>query len=244
MELSGSGATKVLLVGNYLLDEQESMLRFCRLIYQLLEDKGFSVRVVSPKAILSNKNQGAIRRWTGYLDKYILFPFALKNEIAHADIVHICDHSNAVYVPFLGDKPNVVTCHDLLAVRAGLGEETYCPVSFLGRILQRWILCGLRQAKMIVCVSKATAADVKRLVRLSPDTMRVVHPGLNFPYQVIARQECDKRLSSIDKLILSKPYLLHVGSCEPRKNRDGIMRIFASELPINFPDNFFLPAHR
>ena len=52
-------------------------------------------------------------------------------------MVHICDHSNAVYASKVRRWfPVVVTCHDLLAVRGALGEDTDCPASGLGKILQ------------------------------------------------------------------------------------------------------------
>ncbi len=227
MELAGQTLPKVLLVGNYLLDEQESMVRYCHLMAQLLKDKGFPVRLIHPQVILGSKKHGALSRWTGYLDKYVLFPAKLKMEIAQADVVHILDHSNAVYVPYLSGKANVVTCHDLLAVRAGLGEETYCPISTMGKLLQRWILHSLAQAKLISCISKATACDAKRLLNRTADSVRVVYLGPNFPYQIIDRQECHRRLCHISGLQMEKPYILNVGSSQPRKNRDGIMRIFA-----------------
>src|SRR5947208_15286191 len=83
-------------------------------------------------------------------------------------MVHICDHSNAMYGGSAAQTPVVVTCHDLLAVRGALGEETNCPASVTGKILQRWILRGLRRAKVVTCVSQATEADARRVV--SSDT--------------------------------------------------------------------------
>ncbi len=227
MELSGNVPLKVLLVGNYLFDEQESMVRYCRLMAELLPEKGISIRLLHPQSILNNGKSGALSKWKGYIDKYVFFPARLKKEIAWADVVHILDHSNAVYVPYLDGKPNVVTCHDLLAVRAGLGEQTYRPVSFTGKILQRWILHGLSKAQMISCISKATAIDAKRLLKRSDESVRVVYLGPNYPYQVISKQESEERLSKVANLKWQTPFILNVGSSQRRKNRDGIMRIFA-----------------
>ena len=63
------------------------------------------------------------------------------------------------------NAPVLVTCHDLLAVRGGLGEQTDTPASVTGKVLQRWILRGLRAADAVACDSEATMADAERLVR-------------------------------------------------------------------------------
>src|SRR5207244_7283642 len=117
-------------------------------------------------------------------------------------IVHICDHSNAMYDGQIGRVPVVVTCHDLLAVRGALGEETNCPASFTGKILQRWILRGLRRATLIACDSQATYDDALRLVRrdsASPK-IEVVMLGLNCPYRKLSQTEPSACLSPIQGL--------------------------------------------
>jgi glycosyltransferase involved in cell wall biosynthesis len=168
-----------------------------------------------------------IGKWLGYIDKFVLFPHVLRKAACKADIVHICDHSNAMYVRSISKVPHLITCHDLLAVRAGLGEETYCPLSPMGKILQRWILEGLRSARMIVCDSNATKRDADRLIGSGKDSIRLVLLGLNHPFSVLAKEERARRLAEITGLTPDNPFLLHVGASQPRKNRDGVLRIFA-----------------
>ena len=62
-------------------------------------------------------------------------------------LVHICDHSNAMYARQIRGVPVVATCHDLLAVRGALGEQTDCPASLTGKLLQRWIISGLARRR-------------------------------------------------------------------------------------------------
>jgi hypothetical protein len=78
-------------------------------------------------------------------------------------LVHILDHSNAVYCFFLRSIKVVVTCNDLLAVRSALGEIPEHRTWFTGRLLQKWILAGLRYADRIACISEATKLDVLRI---------------------------------------------------------------------------------
>lgn len=218
---------KIVLLANYAKDAQESMLRFARMMHDGLIARGYSVRIIQPQEVLSTGIGGIAAKWIGYLNKYIFFPMTLRSQVRDADVVHICDHSNAVYVPYLKGVPAVVTIHDLLAVRAGLGEDTCCPLTSLGRKLQMWILSGLRQAKFAVCDSEATLQDARRLLR--PDThFELTYLGLNYPFHRMPETECTSVLSAVATLDQTRPFILHVGSSQPRKNRDGIMRVFAT----------------
>lgn len=220
----------VLLIGNYPLDRQQSMQRFTTMMLQGLTSAGISAEVFSPSPVFG-KFFGAdnfIGKWLAYLDKFVLFPRRLRKRIANgSSILHICDHSNAMYAGDAGNFPVVVTCHDLIAVRSALGEDLHCPVSFTGRLLQRWILRSLRRADTVVCVSDATRDDAERLIsRDGPSPkLETISNGLNYPYRTLAREEALARLSAVPGLDL--PFVLHVGSNLPRKNRDAVLRIFA-----------------
>jgi len=57
----------------------------------------------------------------------------------------------------------------------------------------------------------------------------VVWNGLNHPYRAIDRGIAQQRLASAgQEHLLDRPYVLHVGSNQPRKNRDGVLRILAA----------------
>jgi hypothetical protein len=43
-------------------------------------------------------------------------------KVRSADLVHVCDHSNSSYLRWTGKTPQVITAHDLLAVRSALGH--------------------------------------------------------------------------------------------------------------------------
>jgi glycosyltransferase involved in cell wall biosynthesis len=217
------------------------MQRFSEMMLRELRALNAQVKFLRPQPWLVRIERFAfLRKWTGYFDKYILFPFQLRPNRA-ADIVHICDHSNAVYTKYFRNIPVVVTCHDLLAVRGAFGEETDCPASFTGKFLQRWILRGLRRATAVVCVSKATEADAHRLLppssrakaegsRGTPENLpriTVIENGLNYDYRPLPEGKIITRLAPLQRLKLDRPFVLHVGSSLRRKNRAGVLRIFA-----------------
>lgn len=218
---------QILLVGNYPPDGQESMLRFGRLLLGALRERGCQVHLIQPAPVFGRLARGPFaRKWLGYLDKLVLFPLQLRREarrLPAGSVIHICDHSNAVYTSFLKERV-LITCHDLLAVRGALGEETDCPASLTGRLLQRWILAGLGRASLLACVSEATRRDVERLVAGGGAKGRVVRLGFNAPFSVLPAAERDRRLAGR----VRGPYLLHVGSNLRRKNREGVLRVFAA----------------
>ena len=219
---------RVLLVGNYALDRQESMHRFAGLMQDGLRQAGHQVKLLRPPVLmgrLKNGNSG-LGKWLAYLDKFFFFPGLLRAEARRADVVHICDHGYAMFAGWVGATPSVVTCHDMLAVRGAMGEQTDIYPSATGHYLQRWIVRGLRRAKVIVSDSSATAADVQRIIGGKP-AKKVILLSLNYRYQKLRPEEAVARLVHLTELDTAKPYVLHVGHNHPRKNRPCVIRAFA-----------------
>ena len=229
----------ILIVGNYPADGQESMLRFARMLEEGFAREGWPVESVAPRAVFGGRGGRAastgLGKWLAYLDKYLLFPWTLRRRVrglGRRAVVHVADHSNAVYAPAAASAGHrvLVTCHDLGAVRGALGEPTDCPASRTGRVLQRWIRRSLGRADVIACVSAATRADVDRLIRRpdgTPPDSRLVHVGLNASFRPLPAAEADARLAAVPALADGRPFALHVGSGLRRKNRAGVLRIFA-----------------
>ena len=221
----------VLLIGNFPLDQQQSMQRFSKMMLRELRTLGIAAELTRPEAHFARLVPAQfvfLRKWAGYVDKLIIFPRRLR-KFRGVDLIHICDHSNTFYAKHFPDVPVVVTCHDLLAVRGAFGEETDCPASWTGRILQRWIVASLRRVRAVVCVSRATAADAIRLIgtRKNAPSIAVIENGLNYKYRPLPEEKVKARLERLSQLKLNRPFVLHVGSHLRRKNREGVVRIFA-----------------
>ena len=222
----------VLLIGNYAPDQQQSMLRFNQMMLQGLRDCGINAELIRPPAFFGRIRLfgGGIGKWLAYIDKFILFRWRLLRKLAaRPTLVHICDHSNAPYARSASRFPLVITCHDMLAVRGGLGEDTDCPASPTGRILQRWILRGLGRADVVACDSRATAADAKRLITPENNKPRIalIEIGLSYPYRPLPKDVVDARLQAVPNLKPQGRFIVHVGSNLRRKNREGVLRIFS-----------------
>ena len=222
----------ILLLANYRNDRQESMLRFADLLELELRKAGAKVEVIRPEPYFGRiKRSGTgLGKWLGYLDKFLIFPFALIHKVRRMRggnfVVHICDHSNAFYTRWLQETPHLVTCNDLLAIRSAHGEFPGHTTGFTGKRLQGWICSGLVRAMRITCVSQATMQDLLRLPGISPEKVDVTYLGLNHPYAPMPGVEA---LAKVKKLLVGDgPYLLHVGGNQWYKNRTGVLGIHAA----------------
>jgi glycosyltransferase involved in cell wall biosynthesis len=225
---------RILLVANYEPDGQESMLRYAAWLERTLTARGHKVTVTAPRAVVSKlASSPGLKKYLGYLDKFLLFPFGLRRLARSHDLVHVLDHSNSMYLRTVRRKPNLITCHDVLAIRAARGEFPQAPIGWSGRLLQRWILSGLRGARYVLCVSAKTAEDLKTFtdeaVKTGSET-RVIYNALNWSYQPGAA--LSSALASRLGLPPGERYFLHVGGNQWYKNRVGVLRIFARLVEI------------
>jgi glycosyltransferase involved in cell wall biosynthesis len=217
---------KVLLVGNYPFDGSTSMHIWSQALLRELRQLHVDVRVISPRPRFGKIKPSVhgVGKWLGYIDRFVIFPRALRSAAAEADIVHLCDHGAAMYAPMIKGKPVVVTCHDMIAVRGSRGELPELRSSVFGQVLQRWICHGLRHATRVACVSRATFDDARRILK-EDENLCVILNCLTYLFQPIASSEADRRLASLTSI--QAPFVLHLGSNAAYKNREGVLRAFA-----------------
>ncbi|MGS0742817.1 glycosyltransferase family 4 protein [Glaciimonas sp. GG7] len=229
---------RILLVGNYPQDQQKSMTAFARMMEHCLVEDGHIVKILNPTACLlsNNRKPSGFWKWIGYIDKFIIFPRALRREAKKFDLVHICDHSNAMYALTLKNIPIVITCHDVLAIEAARNMIPGWSVGFMGKIFQWLIFQGLKQAAAVVCVSEYTKSHLQNL-GWNGANISVALNSLNddfFPDDYLAIKEAVQQT----ELSVGTKYLIHVGSDLPRKNRLFILKIF-NVIKRLYPDTNF-----
>ncbi|MEJ7604739.1 MAG: glycosyltransferase family 1 protein [Bryobacteraceae bacterium] len=83
----------------------------------------------------------------------------------------------------------------------------------------------LKRADGLIAISASAKNDAVELLRIQPDRIAVIHPGIDerffSPQDILQIQE---------RYQLTKPYLLFVGTIEPRKNVDALLDAY-SALP-------------
>lgn len=197
--------------------------------------EGVETLLIRPSIVLGflvkNTYKG-IGKWLAYIDKWIVFPFVLiytsikyNNEQVG---FHICDHSNAPYLKLLPKKRTVITCHDVLAIRGGLGHaDAYCKASLMGTVLQKWILHYLGKANFVAAVSQQTLMQLLALNdRKIPENnrWRVIHNSFNGKFGPVEKATAYSKLKGTG-LNLETPFILHVGSGLKRKNRKMLLEM-------------------
>ena len=227
---------KIVLIGNYKPDGQESMERFTQMLKSGFEKENIPVDIWYPTVFfgkLSKSTLSGFGKWLGYLDKWLLFSILLRLKRSSNKNVryHICDHSNAAYIPHLPKRRTSITCHDVLAIRGALGfKDAYCPASSTGVILQKWILKNLLSADKIVAVSQFT---LNQLIALNKGVAKpgwtVVHNGFNAGFKKLESSEWQSILKNNgQESLINNSYIIHVGSNLQRKNRKMLLNMVAS----------------
>ena len=123
------------------------------------------------------------------------------------------------------------TVHDLTC---WLLPETHSQVNvaadrlFAERILQR--------ADALIAVSEATRADAVRILNLPAEKIRVIHHGIAEPFFHVKPDDTQAVRSRHG---LARPYLLFVGTIEPRKNIERLLNAYQA-LPPTTREEFDL----
>jgi glycosyltransferase involved in cell wall biosynthesis len=127
--------------------------------------------------------------------------------------------------PTLPITRTLLTVHDLSFVRA---PETASPTlrAYLDRVVPR----SVRRADHILADSEATKADLIALYGTAPEKISVLLSGVSEAFQPVT--DAAQRQAIRDKYKIGPaPYILSVGTVQPRKNYERLIRAFAALPP-------------
>lgn len=122
------------------------------------------------------------------------------------------------FASFSKDFPYILTIHDLSFRR--YPEFFNTRKNLWHRLLPVRQLAG--RASKIVAVSEHTKRDIIELLDIPEEKIAVVYSGLAGRVEVGERE----RIGIAADLGLNKPYVLYLGTVEPRKNVDGLIAAF------------------
>lgn len=124
-------------------------------------------------------------------------------------------------------QPTVITIHDLTT---HLFPQYHTR---LNRLYLRWALPVMaRRSAAIIADSHATKRDIVAQLGVSPNKITVVHLGVDGA--VFAPQPAATAGPALTQVGVRRPYLLAVGTLEPRKNLATLLRAYAT-LPASTP---------
>jgi glycosyltransferase involved in cell wall biosynthesis len=147
------------------------------------------------------------------------------------DVVHSLHYT----IPLLAPSARVVTFHDLTML---LWPEMHTRGRRL--IMPLYIRLAWRLADVIVFVSGATRNDAEKLLpALKPRVNRVVPLGVKFDsFRRPSEEDVARGLAS---LAVSRPFVLFIGTIEPRKNVLRIVQAF-EKIAARFPEHSLILA--
>ncbi len=140
-------------------------------------------------------------------------------------------------IPIGAGPPGVAVVHDLAFMLPD--AQRYFPLDVV-RHLDRWTAESVHSAARVMAASATTAADLARIYGV-PESKIIVLPNAHDRDVFHARIPADKVEAALTELRVEKPYFLHVGTAQPRKNIPAITRAFESLLAKNeVPHNLVL----
>ena len=198
--------------------QSQSMPRFAGMLQKAYGSLGHQVQIWSPQARLYTYfSTGKLSKWAGYVDQYLLFPIWVHAQLKlqSSDTLYVfCDQALGPWVPLVKHLPHVVHAHDLLALRSALGDIPENPTSWTGRLYQRYIRHGFKQAKHFISVSNKTRDDLNVFGQVAPQTSEVVYNGLNYPYAPMTLALATQLLINANLPSSPQGFLLHLGGSQ------------------------------
>jgi glycosyltransferase involved in cell wall biosynthesis len=181
------------------------------------------------KRRLQNIPQLGQKRFAYNADRLInrawYYPQYLKNRLTEFDFYHIVDHSYAQIALVLPPERTGVYCHDIDAFRSLLEPEKEPRPAWYQAMSQR-ILRGLQAASVVFYSTEEVRTQIENYQLVEPS--KLVHAPYGISPEFNINTEEKSYLSrEISAQIDNKPFLLHVGSCIPRKRIDILLDVFS-----------------
>lgn len=142
-------------------------------------------------------------------------------------------HQPCFSAPFIFKGPVVITIHDLISM---LFPEN---IPFASRMFySKWMPITYRKATKIITISQSTKNDIVRLLKIPSEKITVIPLAVEEKYKkAVSKSELEKVKQ---KYKIKDDYILHVGTLEPRKNLQFLIKIFAKLIQDKKNDNLNL----
>ena len=171
----------------------------------------------------------------------ILWEQAMLPALAIRDGIDVL-HCPLNVLPIVSRVPVVLTIHDLTFIRY---PDRFHPAK--QRYLSTFTRYAARHARRIVADSAATRADVIEAFGISPDVVDVVYPGVDPDFRPIdpdIQSQSDNLALFRARHNLPDHFILYLGTLEPRKNVDRLVRAFARLVRQGLPHSLVLAGGR
>lgn len=159
-------------------------------------------------------------RWLTIAWHRLRLPLPVERFVGDVDVVHAPD-----FVAPPSQAPAIVTIHDLSYL---ITPDFAYPN--LRRYLSQAVPRTLARATRIVAVSQTTASDLSEHYRIDPERIVVIPNGVD---PMFRPPEPDEARRTVERQGVREPYFLIVGTIEPRKNHEAVLRAFEQVHTVN-----------
>jgi glycosyltransferase involved in cell wall biosynthesis len=171
------------------------------------------------------------RSWRAFLLSGTTLPAPYRTAIEQTDLFHGTD----ALAPYL-KTPTVITIHDL-STTLFPEHHTRMHRLFAHISLPRMA----RRASAIIADSESTRHDVITHLHIEPSRVHAIHLAVNH-IRFYPRDPVEARSKIAQALNITTPYILAVGTLEPRKNLITLLKAYA-QLPADAPMLVLAGAH-
>ena len=132
-------------------------------------------------------------------------------------------HAPSLAFPARDGRPLIVTVHDTLFLEY---PDVYTE---RGVEFHRAMIDRIGDADLVIAPSKATADALASLER-PPNAVRVIPMGTD-----LEPPPPEERARLLERIRVERPYVLWMGTLEPRKNPEGVVRGFVNAIESGIP---------
>jgi glycosyltransferase involved in cell wall biosynthesis len=161
-------------------------------------------------------------RWLARLWYRLRLPLRIESWTGPLDLFHATDF---FLPPVRPGTRTIVTIHDLSFVRL---PETVMPG--MTHHLNKWVPHSVKRADHVIAVSEATRQDLIELYQTPPEKISVLYHGVTPDFKPVTKPD---RLSAVRQKynLGQQPFILSVGTIQPRKNYQRLIQAFATLDP-------------
>ncbi len=162
-------------------------------------------------------------RWAAILWQRLRLPLPVDLFTGPLDLFHSPDY---VLPPLFRGK-RLLTIHDLSFLRYPQGADPSLRWYLLGAVPR-----SVARADLILADSQCTKRDLVELWGVEEERVEVLYPGVEERYRPLERESLE---GARERYGLDSPFILTVGTLEPRKNHVRLLRAYRSLRSQGFP---------
>ncbi len=217
---------KVNLIGG-VQGQTTGLSRYARSLQAALSKAGLEADFVPTRlpALPNSIYKGARKAGFDLQTFFTTYPIALAKETDKNAVLHLTSQNQASAIAFSSHPRTVVTVHDLITSIYAGNKELGGYLKVYDRVFDQLALRGLKKATFLIADSEQTRLDIIKFTGYPSERIRVVPLGID--HSQFRPIELPTEFLFRYNLRTSTPYVLYVGSEDPRKNLRRLLEAFA-----------------